>query len=463
MTMSSLMARVRRLPPWLFAIFAVVVTLSLISLLPARAGSEFTSVAGSDASFQAAPTFPAPSPTPTPTPTLERYPTAVLASGPVLYYRMNETGGTTAVDSAPAPNGTRPGSYYGSAQLHGNSGEPIGSSGVNFPSGSCITSQQNYNNQFAEGGPGSVPMGQSGTLEFLAKGAQGVSWFQTLVHAFRNNSDSLRLYVDANSVLQLQRVSSGGDATTNFNNYTFIYPTTWTHYVLTWANGYYTLYVNGTQVGDPIPLGWISPSAFINGADKCIGNYGITLFGDLFTGTLSNIAYYDRALPQTEISAHALAADIPQVPSGWTNITNVATGLVIDSGGQVPNSNNPGSNLKQWAASGSANFSWRFESLGDGYYRIFNNISRYYADILSPPTAGQRPVQAGWRGTTDTARQQWTMNSLGNGRYQIINRQSGLALDGHGTTQYLDNQAFVYVEPSDPSNPNQQWTIAAVP
>lgn len=443
--------------PWLIAVCAVALTLSLISLLVQK-GAEFTAKAGAPATFHAAPTFPTPTP-------LERYPTAVIASAPVLYYRMNENGGTTATDSAPSPNGTRPGYYYGNPQLRGNTtGEPIGSDGANFPSGSCITSQQNWNQAFVEGGPGSVPMGPTGTLEFLAKGAQSSNQLQTLVYANRNSSNYLRLFIDANSVLELQYTNAGTTTTLNFNGYTLIYPTTWTHYAVTWNYGSFTLYVNGGQVGDAVTMDWLSPSAFITGADICNGNWGITTFGNTFTGTLSNIAYYNRVLPQSELSAHALAAGIPQIPSGWTYITNVATGLVIDSSGQVPNTYNPGSNLKQWSPSaGSANFGWRFESLGGGYYRVYNRTSGLYFDALNPPTAGQRPVQAGWRGTSDIARQQWSLNNLGGGRYQIINRQSGLALDGHGITQYLDNQAFVYLEQSAPGNANQQWTITASP
>ena len=55
-----------------------------------------------------------------------------------------------------------------------------------------------------------------------------------------------------------------------------------------------------------------------------------------------------------------------------------------------------------------------------------------------------------------------TLRSLGNGCYQIINRGSGLAMDGHGITTYLDDQAFTYLEPSDPGNTNQQYSIIPV-
>lgn len=66
------MTHIRRLPPWLIAIFAVAASLSLISVLPARAGTEFTAGTGTAGSFQAAPAFQV-------TP---RYPAAVIASGP---------------------------------------------------------------------------------------------------------------------------------------------------------------------------------------------------------------------------------------------------------------------------------------------------------------------------------------------------------------------------------------------
>jgi alpha-L-fucosidase len=121
----------------------------------------------------------------------------------------------------------------------------------------------------------------------------------------------------------------------------------------------------------------------------------------------------------------ALGGGSGGIPTGWTKIANVTSGLVLDSGGNVAS----GSNLKQWTYNGSTNLQWQFVSLGGGFYRIVNNTNGMVADSWGNTANGAPARQAAWNGGNN---QQWNLNSLGNGRYQIVNRGTGTALDGRG-------------------------------
>ncbi|WP_433087577.1 alpha-L-fucosidase [Dactylosporangium sp. CA-052675] len=136
------------------------------------------------------------------------------------------------------------------------------------------------------------------------------------------------------------------------------------------------------------------------------------------------------------------------VPTGWTKITNVATGLVLDSGGNVGS----GSQLKQWSYDGSTNLQWQFVPLGSGWYRIVNRTNGMVADSWGNTTNGAPAQQAPWNGGNN---QQWRLNDTGSGRYQIINRGTGTALDSGGiTTSGAPVKLWTPV-----SSYNLQWTI----
>jgi alpha-L-fucosidase 2 len=138
-------------------------------------------------------------------------------------------------------------------------------------------------------------------------------------------------------------------------------------------------------------------------------------------------------------------------PSTYVRITNVATGLVLDSGGNVAS----GSNLKQWNWDGSTNVQWQLVDLGGGWNRIVNRTNGMVADSWGNTANGANARQAAWSGSAD---QQWRLNSVGNGRYQIINRGTGTALDGGGNA--TAGSATILWTPN--SSMNNQYTISAV-
>jgi len=136
--------------------------------------------------------------------------------------------------------------------------------------------------------------------------------------------------------------------------------------------------------------------------------------------------------------------------TGWVHVGNVATGLVLDSGGNVAS----GSNLKQWTWDGSNNLQWQFVDLGGGWFRIVNRTNGMVADSGGNAANGATARQAPWNGADS---QQWRLNSLGNGRFQIINRATGTALDGMGAST-VGSVAGMWA----PNNStNNQWTITA--
>ncbi|MEV4141478.1 alpha-L-fucosidase [Dactylosporangium sp. NPDC049742] len=139
------------------------------------------------------------------------------------------------------------------------------------------------------------------------------------------------------------------------------------------------------------------------------------------------------------------------VPSGWARISNVATGLALDSGGGVAS----GSQLKQWSWDGSANLQWQLVDAGGGWYRIVNRTNGMVADSWGDTANGATARQAPWNGGNN---QQWRLDSMGNGRYQIVNRGTGTVLDSGGDTT-VGSRVKLWAAGS---STNLQWTITAV-
>ena len=138
------------------------------------------------------------------------------------------------------------------------------------------------------------------------------------------------------------------------------------------------------------------------------------------------------------------------LPTGWVRITNVTTGLVLDSGGNVAS----GSMLKQWSYDGSTNLQWQLIDVGGGYFRLVNRTNGMVADSWGNTANGATCLQAPWNGGNN---QQWRLNSLGNGRYQIINRGTGTCLDSGGDTT-IGSRVKLW---APDSSTNLQWTIVA--
>jgi alpha-L-fucosidase len=139
------------------------------------------------------------------------------------------------------------------------------------------------------------------------------------------------------------------------------------------------------------------------------------------------------------------------IPTGWARIANVATGLVLDSGGNVAS----GSQIKQWNSGGSTNLQWQLVDAGNGYYRLVNRTNGMVADSWGATANGAPAKQASWNGGDN---QQWRLNSRGDGRYQIINRGTGTCLDSGGDTT-IGSGVKLW---APVTSTNLEWTITAI-
>ena len=141
----------------------------------------------------------------------------------------------------------------------------------------------------------------------------------------------------------------------------------------------------------------------------------------------------------------------PSIPTGWARITNEATGLVLDGGGNVPS----GSGLKQWTWDGSTNLQWQLVGLGGGWFRIVNRTNNMVADSAGNTANGATAVESPWNGGNN---QQWRLADAGGGRFQIVNRGTGTALDSAGVATV--GAPTIMWAPN--TSPNNHWTITAV-
>ena len=146
------------------------------------------------------------------------------------------------------------------------------------------------------------------------------------------------------------------------------------------------------------------------------------------------------------------AADIE---SGWYRITPKISGMCVEVQGS--NEDN-GGNVIQWGYNGGDNQLWRFDSVGDNRYAIFNRHSGLClevglagGDTTGGLSKGDNVRQWEYFGQ---ANQKWRLEPAGGGYYRIVCQYSGMCLDVAGPSNVeganlyqwdchgLDNQLF---------------------
>ncbi|MCL6738424.1 alpha-L-fucosidase [Streptomyces neyagawaensis] len=147
--------------------------------------------------------------------------------------------------------------------------------------------------------------------------------------------------------------------------------------------------------------------------------------GDNFTGTAWTFTSNAPDLVATGNNDVIRSLKVTFRPDKYFRLTNVTSGLVLDSGGNVAS----GSNLKQWQPIDHTNLQWQAVELGDGYYKLVNRANGMVADGWGSTANGDPARQKAWDGS-DT--QQWLITPRGQGRYSIANRGTGLVLDSGG-------------------------------
>jgi alpha-L-fucosidase 2 len=113
-------------------------------------------------------------------------------------------------------------------------------------------------------------------------------------------------------------------------------------------------------------------------------------------------------LPGLAGRTYRIVGQTQQPPPGHVRIDNVATGLVLDSGGDIAS----GAELKQWNWDSSTNLQWQLVDLGGGWLRIVNRANGMVLDSWGATANGAICRQAAWIGGTH---QQWRLNDTGNG------------------------------------------------
>ncbi|GAB3650961.1 RICIN domain-containing protein [Glycomyces tarimensis] len=115
-----------------------------------------------------------------------------------------------------------------------------------------------------------------------------------------------------------------------------------------------------------------------------------------------------------------------------------------------------GALIQQWDDFGAANQRWRFESTGDGYWRIVSLSSGKVLDVTDASTANGALIRQ-WDAHGGVS-QQWSVTPLGEGTFSIINRRSGKALDVKDVS--AANGASIQ-QWDHTGGANQRWRLAA--
>ena len=183
------------------------------------------------------------------------------------------------------------------------------------------------------------------------------------------------------------------------------------------------------------------------------GTFAVTDTTDGSTVTVTKPETDVIALPGVAGHTYRITAEPTSspTPAGYVRISNVTTGLTLDSGGNVAS----GANLKQWNWDGSNNLQWQLVDLGGGWSRIVNRTNGMVIDSWGNTANGAPARQNAWNGGNN---QQWRLNDVGNGRYQIINRGTGTALDGAGNRTAGSTVAMW----APNTNTNNLWTITTL-
>jgi len=217
------------------------------------------------------------------------YATVTATSGLQSYWRLGEASGTTANDEMRAVRGAYTSATLGAAGLIGTSDPAVSFGGTR-------------NRMYAEGVYGFAGT-RAFTIEAVVKPSTVDSTsrriFSSEVISRETAVDGFGLWNNGSSNrLQVCRIPSGSYACATTSALT---SSTAAHIAATYDETTLTLYVNGTSVASEASRGSITaPSGLSIGSRSDLAG--------AWSGTLDEVAVYDRALRATEIDAHATAA-----------------------------------------------------------------------------------------------------------------------------------------------------------
>jgi glucose/arabinose dehydrogenase len=216
------------------------------------------------------------------------YRAQAVNDGPVGYWRLGESGGTTAGDET----GANPGTYQGAptlglaGALASNSNTAASFNGssqyVNVPSSASLNVSSGVTVE-AWAKPAAMPgLGNSGTIAMKATDPPYAYWLQV------TDNDRAKFGVGIGGVNR--PISAGGVVTTG----------SWYHLVGTYDGSIQRLYVNGALVASQPLTGSV---------DSVAGNFriGTTRATEWFNGAIDEVAVYNKALTPAQVQAHYIA------------------------------------------------------------------------------------------------------------------------------------------------------------
>lgn len=239
------------------------------------------------------------------------------ADSPLVYYRLNETSGTTAYNAGSlggSANGTTHGSPTGPTQ-----GAPTLLTAGSDPCYTFAAASSQYVSASAasgDGGGGGPSGNGSVTLEALLQfAANPAANAMILTYGGGANGTGVRLWVDPAGKLNADATSIGGIVSA-----AALATGTPHHVALTWDGTTLTLYADGVSVGVPTTPGALSlGTGLFVGASATPANF--------WNGQLDEVALYATALSAARVAAHDTAFH--------TAAGALANSLLVPPGGRI--------------------------------------------------------------------------------------------------------------------------------
>jgi hypothetical protein len=225
-------------------------------------------------------------PTATATGTTTSYRSAILASSPVLYYRLDEAGGTSAADSSGHGHN---GAYTSAATLNQSGATTDGDAAVSG-AGTIV--------KYTSGS--GLPTGSAArTVEVWFKSSTNQSNAVFVAWGKEQSNDEFAMMLNTATTLEVGSWNS---------NYLFPLPAghtaldgQWHHMAAVWNGSTITVYFDGTAVGSVSG----SFNTVLNSAGMDIGSS--TGGGFKYTGAIDEVAVYSTALTAAQVQAHYAA------------------------------------------------------------------------------------------------------------------------------------------------------------
>ena len=226
------------------------------------------------------------------------YDSTILADGPVSYWPLNESSGTTAHDIA----GTNPGTYTGTYTL-GQSGIGDGETSVAFTGTASVSTAVTASAAL----PLSIESWVSftGTNGSLIAGVQGSPTYPLILMALKSTGGNVAgagWWTGSSNIAQSAGAINNG---------------AWHHLVGVYTTGHVALYLDGS-LAQQISVGATTstPSTLTIGGGNASSGYanGPTASAN---GSVAKVALYNYALTSTQVSSHyAARATTPSQPAG---------------------------------------------------------------------------------------------------------------------------------------------------